>query len=574
MEKNSPFRQKLLFRKNKNRLSVKIILLFTVVTVIVLIIQLIFARYLSDNIVVKNTDTLFEQTVYQISKRVDLRLQQCNDAVQELKGDYAIKQNLERIREAPDYYRIGKSAIMQSILKNQNLDLIDNIYIFMKDQPPINCFYSRALEDIPEYYLSYVNGYNTLLGNSIRWEVTGIFPEQLSAVTYLTDGDIVLGTLVMVLKQEVVGDIFDKEVSDGSKIYLLNSSNQIMYSNEHDTVSKYIYQYYGVDELKIRFPIEFQNWGISAKLSDQLLADNIKELYVYFGIIAVFTLAILLILPISLIFSIFKPMNKLLKGMEYVQRGDLNFVIDNNVNNEFKILIDNFNNMIRKIRELLHTTVEQQKLYRRSEMAALKSKLNPHFLYNTLDMIHWMLIMEDQMEIGDVVVTLAEILRYSASQSDELVTLGEDISQLEKYLGIQAMRFENKLSYKILVDQEVYECQVPKLLIQPVVENAIKYAFTGKSGTGEIVITAKMAGDMVKMEIIDNGVGMDKDKLARLRAKLDEITPQTGLGIQLVSQRLKDAYPDKTKIWIESAEKEGTQITILLPYVTAEHEEV
>lgn len=573
MKKSIRLKQKSLFRKNENRLAVKIILLFSTVTVIILIIQLIFARYLSDNIVVKNTDTLFEQTVYQISQRVDLRLNQCNNVVMKLKGDYTIKQNLEKIQGSPGFFSIGKNTIMHSTLKNQNLDLIDNVYIFLKDQPPINCFYSKALEEIPEYYMSYVNGYNTLLGDSIRWEVTPLFPEQLSAITYITDGDLILGTLVVVLKQEVIGDIFDKEISDGSKIYLLNSSSQIMYSNMHNTIGTSIYQYYRMPDLKIKFPIRFQNWEISAELSNTLLEKNVNELYAYFGIIAVFTLVILLILPISLIFSVFKPMNKLLKGMEYVQRGDLNFVIDNDVKNEFKIVIDSFNDMIRKMRELLQTTVEQQKLYRRSEMAALKSKLNPHFLYNTLDMIHWMLIMEDQMEIGDVVVTLADILRYSSSQSNEFVTLGEDIGQLKKYLEIQAMRFENKLSYHIQVEPDADECQVPKLLIQPIVENAIKYAFVGRKTGGEIRITAQKEGSRVRIMIADNGAGIEKDKLERLRAKLDEITPQKGLGIQLVSQRLKDAYPNETQIWIDSVEQEGTRVTILLPFVPMDQEE-
>jgi two-component system sensor histidine kinase YesM len=230
---------------------------------------------------------------------------------------------------------------------------------------------------------------------------------------------------------------------------------------------------------------------------------------------------------------------------------------------------------------LIETIYQQQRLRRETEIVSLLSKLNPHFLYNSLDMIYWKAIMKGEEDIGGSIVALSNILRYSISHHNEFVTVREDMNQLESYLKIQSMRYQDKLNFSFHIYNEIWDNKMPKLLIQPLVENAIKHAFQSMKHDGHITIRGYPSGssDLI-FEVEDNGVGMPEPQIRTLLAACEQVdsTKETGLGIQLVHQRTKYLYGEGYGISIRSTVGTGTTIllklgirTIVRPYNVSDY---
>jgi two-component system, sensor histidine kinase YesM len=205
-----------------------------------------------------------------------------------------------------------------------------------------------------------------------------------------------------------------------------------------------------------------------------------------------------------------------MKGMESIQQGNLNIVLNHKSTDEFSVIYAHFNFMVERVHNLIETIYQQQMHNRKAELLSLLSKLNPHFLYNSLDMIYWKAIMKSEEEIGGIIVALSNIFRYSISHKNEFVRVTEDLEQLENYLMIQSLRFEDKLKYEFQIQPDIAEYRIPKLAIQPLVENSIKYAFHDMKHGGNILIRGYIVADDLFFEVEDNGVGMSEGKIQML----------------------------------------------------------
>ena len=242
--------------------------------------------------------------------------------------------------------------------------------------------------------------------------------------------------------------------------------------------------------------------------------------------------------------------------MERIQNGELDFTMERKKQDEFGMIIDNFNYMLVRIKELLHTVQRQRNNYYKLEMLALKSKLNPHFLYNAFDMIYWKMVLKNEYEIADVVATLADILRYCVNHKKEFVTVQEDMRYLSSYLSFQRLLLNEKL--QIDIPEELSECVMPKLLIQPLVENAIKYGIDEQGG--EIWVSLRREGDHLIFEVRDNGKGMSQETCRDLLR--DDAGDKGGFGVRLVKAMVKSTYGEECGVSIYSREGWGTKVTV------------
>jgi two-component system sensor histidine kinase YesM len=181
-----------------------------------------------------------------------------------------------------------------------------------------------------------------------------------------------------------------------------------------------------------------------------------------------------------------------------------------------------------------------------------------------LDLIYWKAIIKGEEEVAGIIVALSNILRYSISHKNEFVTVTEDMEQLKNYLMIQRLRFEDKLQYEFKIQKEIVDYKIPKLAIQPLVENCIKYAFQDMRRDGYILIQGYMDKDDLCFEVIDNGVGMSEEKVQMLYSLCESGSEEAGLGIQLVHQRAKYIYGEGYGVSIESAIGKGTIIKLRL----------
>ncbi|HAE21893.1 MAG TPA: histidine kinase [Spirochaetaceae bacterium] len=306
--------------------------------------------------------------------------------------------------------------------------------------------------------------------------------------------------------------------------------------------------------------------------------DTIRRTYAFWGL-AFFIIAILLSMLVSQRIS--KPIKLLRKSMQAVERGDFDVQADIGSANEIGELGKDFNIMTSEIKLLLHRITEQQEQKRKSELKALQMQINPHFLYNTLDSIIWMAEGKKQQEVIAMSSALARLFRLSISRGKEVIDIASEVEHVSNYLTIQKIRYKDKLDYRLEVPEELKGYRTVKIILQPLVENAIYHGIKNKAGTGIIIIAGVKTADGIELSVRDDGVGMDDVQLTRLRATLaggepdgggGDYSPHSGLGVRNVDERIKLYFGPGYGLSYESEEDGGTIVRVRLPAIIGESE--
>ena len=287
---------------------------------------------------------------------------------------------------------------------------------------------------------------------------------------------------------------------------------------------------------------------------------------------SVYVLTAIVLVIVALLFSRFMarsitlPIQKLRDSMKKVQEGDFgvsDVVVDSK--NEIGSLTKSFDVMTHKIQELMEQNVHEQEEKRKSELKALQSQINPHFLYNTLDSIIWMAEGKKNEEVVLMTASLARLLRQSISNEDEVVPIANEVEYARGYLTIQKMRYKDKLEFQIDVDSSILYIPLIKLVLQPIIENAIYHGLKYKESKGLLVVKGFMKDGNAVLQVIDDGVGMDEETLAHIYDKHKVNYHSNGVGVYNVQKRLKLYYGDDYGITYESEKGKGTTATITIP---------
>ncbi len=273
--------------------------------------------------------------------------------------------------------------------------------------------------------------------------------------------------------------------------------------------------------------------------------------------------------------SIYTPIKKLHDVTKTITQTDLQALVTSDNVDEITELGMSFNIMIGKIRELLDSKMKEQEILKKAEMRALQSQINPHFLYNTLDTIIWMAEAKKTDQIVEVVSALSNFFRISLSKGQDWITITEEIERVRSYLIIQKIRYRDIMDYKIEVDESVSGNTVLKLILQPLVENAIYHGIKNKREGGTITVRARPNNaNEVLLEVEDNGIGFAPDRLAQIQAELadnsDEIKQESGFGLGNVNHRLKLYYGMQYGLLVKSKYQSGTCVTFAIPARTAD----
>ena len=293
-------------------------------------------------------------------------------------------------------------------------------------------------------------------------------------------------------------------------------------------------------------------------------ADAARGIYLLIAL-ALFLAALALAYLLSN--EITKPIKALERSMKEVEKGNFaHAALAVREENEIGHLSRNFNMMTEEIQNLIEQRDREQQIKRKSELKALQSQINPHFLYNTLDSIIWMAEWGKNQEVVRMTSSLAKLLRRSISNEQEVVTVAEEAAYTETYLSIQKMRYKDKLEYKILVDPEIMQEKVIKLILQPLVENAIYHGIKYKEGKGLIQIRGFRKGDQMILLVQDDGKGMDVEALAHIFEKHTRDTRSNGVGLNNVNERIQLYYGEEYGISFQSSPGKGTEAAIRLPF--------
>ena len=259
--------------------------------------------------------------------------------------------------------------------------------------------------------------------------------------------------------------------------------------------------------------------------------------------------------------SITKPVNELCKKVERLGTGDFTIVPVKTNNEEIKTLDDGFNEMIGRINSLLENAMEDQNALHRAEMELLQAQINPHFLYNTFDSIVWLAESKRTDEVVEMTTSLSTFFRNSLSKGQDIISLESELQHGESYLKIQQIRYRDILDYKISIENELLQYTIPKLTLQPIIENALYHGVKNKRGKGTITVSGDSTGDEVFIRIQDNGAGMSRQQLEMLRAGVYE-DRHPGIGLVNVHKRLRMYFGEPYGLTFESQEDEGTIVTV------------
>ena len=287
---------------------------------------------------------------------------------------------------------------------------------------------------------------------------------------------------------------------------------------------------------------------------------------------SVYVLTAIILVIVALLFSRFMarsitlPIQKLRDSMKKVQEGDFSVsdvVVDSR--NEIGSLTKSFDVMTHRIQELMEQNVHEQEEKRKSELKALQSQINPHFLYNTLDSIIWMAEGKKNEEVVLMTASLARLLRQSISNEDEVVPIANEVEYARGYLTIQKMRYKDKLEFQIEVDSSILYIPLIKLVLQPIIENAIYHGLKYKESKGLLIVKGFMKDGNAVLQVIDDGVGMDEETLAHIYDKHKVNYHSNGVGVYNVQKRLKLYYGEDYGITYTSELGKGTTATITIP---------
>lgn len=422
-----------------------------------------------------------------------------------------------------------------------------------------------------------INGYSKDLYVIVNLDVEGM-RVYLKSIKINDDNEMLLidesGRELVGTDSAIAGSFF----SDGRAI------RQIISPDEENSD----YKFNSGDYLITYQPLNVVPWFIVNVQSEAALLESLKSLENFICLVAASGILACLILSVFLTRAIVKPLKMVENTIYRVTEGDFEVQCSYINDNEVGRLGKSFNYMVRQIRELIDKlnltirelelekkkVVEEQELKRTAELKALQAQINPHFLYNTLAAIIWMADSRGAKDICQIASGLGEFYRISLSRGREIIPLKEEIRHVENYLAIQKYRYGDRLQYTFELDDGVMDYAVMKLILQPLVENAIYHGLKQKSGQGEINISAVFVpgGKKLELTVRDNGAGINKTTLELINNKLikGETAENKGYGIFNINERIKLFYGSQYGLRLESAEAAGTRAVILLPALYAE----
>jgi two-component system sensor histidine kinase YesM len=319
----------------------------------------------------------------------------------------------------------------------------------------------------------------------------------------------------------------------------------------------------------------FTNWTTVGVFPREEKAGEVREIRLYL-VTFVFVLILLgIAASYYLSHTISLPIRQLMSMMRKAEDGNLSVRFRGGRHDEVGMLGRSFNAMLTQIDRLIDLVGLEQRKKREAELRSLQAQIKPHFLYNTLDTIHWLARKNGAHEVTEVVESLSRLFRIGLSRGNEMISLHDEFEHVKSYLIIQKTRYKEKLNYSISMDPTLAQCEVLKLILQPIVENAIYHGIKERRGPGQIDIVARRDERGIAVDVRDDGVGMSEETLERLREKLTLQTASNeasetggGYGLLNVQERIRLNYGAQYGLELHSKKGQGTTVTVRHPILT------
>ena len=326
------------------------------------------------------------------------------------------------------------------------------------------------------------------------------------------------------------------------------------------------------DSVLLRRPLEPFGWVVSEMplqgLQEEL--SSIQELYLVAVLLLILTTIFMSLIAVN---RVTRPLFKIIEGMDTVHKGDFSRPLEEAGCKEFVHLVSSFNSMQVQIDALVNQVVLKERETVRAELLALQFQINPHFLYNTIDVIRGMAYESRYKDVADMTASLGELFRYASSGSGGTATLLQELEHLNHYLEIQKHRFQNRFCYSSDIEEGCSRANVVRFMLQPIVENAFQHGVEKCGKNGHIELKARREGGQLVVTVRDNGPGIDDTTLEKIRIGLNagRESHNTGIGMANVHNRIRLVHGQPSGIEVESDYGHGTLVTIRQPFFPVEN---
>ncbi|MDE6973040.1 MAG: sensor histidine kinase [Lachnospiraceae bacterium] len=488
-----------------------------------------------------------------------------------------------------------------TLLYDNNKDAVSNIALLSKDgelltavpaarlKPDLDVTREEWFKDTLEhpenlhFSMPHVQNIFDNSENQYRWVIT------LSRAVEITEGtSTAQGVLLIDMTYSSLQYMLDNILlGDQGYLYLISSGGGLIYHPKMQLIDvgleeeniraastyrdgNYRETWQGKERDIIVKTVGYTGWKIIGVVPEQGFTLNGVKTQLFMVFVVAFFLFLLAVINAYISSKITAPIKELEKSVNALEAGELDTDIDIGGSYEIQHLGRSIGEMARRIQVLMEDIVAQHESKRKSEFDTLQSQINPHFLYNTLDIIVWMIENEQKQEAVKIVTALARFFRISLSKGKSIIPVGDELEHVRNYLTIQQKRFKNKFTYRIQAEDEVLSLASLKLMLQPLVENAIYHGMEFMDGDGEILVKAELKDEGLCFTIADNGLGMTEKQVEGLLTGETKSTSGkgSGIGVKNVNERIRLYFGEGYGLTIISEPDEGTAIKIRLPAVS------
>lgn len=407
------------------------------------------------------------------------------------------------------------------------------------------------------------------------------------AVELTTNGSSRLGVLLVDMNYSSMEQLLEKANTGNASeyLYLMDGDGEIIYHPKQKMIYANLYQennretsgwedgshreyYQGENRLVTVKTISYTGWKIVSVVPMSAFNMGMYETRLFFVLLLILSMLMIIFLNQMVSSSIAKPLEKLNDSVKEWEAGNMQPDIYIGGFTEVEHLGRTLKSTVEQIRKLMDDVLLEQEEKRKSELDALQSQINPHFLYNTLESITWMIEGERYEDAVFMISQLASLFRISLSKGKTIIRVEDEIKHAQNYMNIQKIRYKNRFQVDFQIADEIKDCCTVKLIVQPLLENAIYYGVEGMDDEGEIHVVGYRDGDDVCIEVQDNGLGMPEEMVEKLLTENEHVPKHgSGVGVINVHNRIRIRFGEQYGLEIESEPDEGTTVRIRIPYI-------
>lgn len=591
-----------MFKINSIRTKIFVLLFICIFIPSVLLTLLTFIRFRTsvENNTVQSIVSGLEKSTSQIEQPLKSVVNICNSLASEkvitnlakeksIFNENQIIENYESVRSIFNYYldRIREPNILRTL---------DSFYLYLPKQDLMMTSDSTYYKNIKQklassddylikdnyfrWYSNYPVNFYTLDQKQnekilITYKIPVKINNETEAVVYIN------------VNKKIFENIISSEYLLYGESFFVSEKNSVIYENtefgyENEIINKinaknnksnnslkFKHDNDNAEKLVVYSQSTTLNYNYVVVVDSAKAFSQINEMLNYIILLIFISLILILVLTYFLSGSFYKPLDKVVIAMNEIEKRNLDYRITEQRKDEFLKVYTGYNNMASELKNLINDLSNEKILNKEAKIKLLQEQINPHFLYNTLDSVYSLIKINKTEQASQMIFSLSKFFRASLSGGRDIVELSEAVEIAESYLQIQKIRFGDRFNFSFNIPNDLEICFVPKLIIQPFIENALYHGLENVSHIGQITVEAEDKNNSLVLTVKDNGAGMTEEKLDQLRdsLKIGKQNEKENFAINNINMQIKLKYGENYGVSIESIQSVGTAIRIKIPII-------